>query len=53
MSLKDGMSKREEWFSPRQPKETIETLTDKLNVKSGKKDTVMDAVAKELTNNEV
>lgn len=40
MSLKDGMSKREEWFSPRQPKETLDTLTEKLNGKSGKKDTV-------------
>lgn len=31
VSLKDGMSKREDWFQPRQKKETLDGLADRLN----------------------
>lgn len=30
MSIKDGMGKREEWFQPRKPKETLDDLTERV-----------------------
>lgn len=35
MSIKDGMGKREDWFQPRKPKETLDDLTSRMN--TGKK----------------
>lgn len=31
MSIKDGMGKREDWFQPRKPKETLEDLTNRVS----------------------